>query len=114
MIIRLFAFATNDNEARLVIDNVLDSINQNIERTEYLSCEPYWKIEGVYAVELKISFKNEISEINIENWLNDISDKWLLFGSPTNEFLASITTKDCNFIKDGIYMINIIFDEYEK
>jgi hypothetical protein len=36
-------------------------------------------------------------------------EKWIEFGNPIDEVLASETTKGCNYIKKGINMINIFY-----
>ena len=107
MFIRLFAYANNENNAKLVTNSVLDSIYHNIDKIEYDSCEPYWKINGIYKVEIKVLLKESLTDGQFQFFINDISDKWLLFGSPTDEFLASETTEGCNYIKSGVSLINI-------
>ena len=111
MYIRLFAMAVNESEAKTVAENVLSSISYNIKSFDYVKLAPYWKMDGLYEVELKVLFKGVFSDLQLENYLEDISDKWVCFGSPANEFLASVTAEDCNFIKTGIYMINILMNE---
>ena len=111
MFIRLFAIAVNESEAKTVAENVLSSIRSYIESVDYVKCVPYWKIDGLYEVEMKVLVKASFSDTLLNRFLDDISDKWACLGSPANEFLASVTAKDCNFIKTGIYMINILMNE---
>ena len=107
MFIRLFAYAANDDEARVVAENCLGSLSQNISAVEYTLSEPYRKMDGVYKVELTVSFVQDLSDSQFKVFLDDVSDKWTTFGTPVNEYLASDTTEGCEYIRDGISLINI-------
>lgn len=48
--------------------------------------------------------------MEINKILENIADKWIRFGSPTTELLASDTTENSNFILEGLKMINIHFE----
>ena len=111
MFIRLFAYAANEPKSRQIVDNAVKGICDYIDSIEIISCKPYWKISGVYENEVKVVLKNDLTDAQLKTWLNDISDKWLYWGSPANEMLASETTEDCHYIMDGVNMINVFLDE---
>ena len=102
MFIRLFAYAINEIKAKNVLDDVLKAIELDLERIDFLICEPYWKMDGIYEMELKISLKRELSDTELNTFLENISDRWMLFGTPPDEMLASITMEGCNYIKKGV------------
>lgn len=109
MNIRLYVKSNNEPEALLVFEKVLKIFSSIMVSKEVLKIEPYWKIDGVYFVEVKIITK-EITENKMEKILESISDRWIQFGSPPTEFLASDTTENCNYILDGLKMIDILFE----
>ena len=110
MYIRLFAISCNKDEAIHIFNNVISEIkNNNIRSQEIVKNEPYWKIDGVYVVEVDLELASSFSNEQIEVFLYSIADKWVFFGNPINEALASDTTEGCNYLKNGIKMINIIY-----
>lgn len=111
MFIRLFSYASNELDSKQIVDNILKSINVYIDKVEFVLCKPYWKMSGVYENEVRVVFKNDLTDVQLNTWLYDISDKWLYLGSPITEMLASETTKDCHYIIDGVSMINVILDD---
>lgn len=111
MLIRIFTYASSESDSKQIVDNTLRRLNDSIDTVEYISCKPYWKINGIYENEVRIVFKNDLTDVQLNTWLNDISDKWLYWGSPVTEMLASETTNDCHYIIDGVTMINVLLND---
>lgn len=109
MLIRLFAYASNKGEAKHIFESIIIDIENNIVHKKYTKNEPYWKMEGIYEVEVNIELTRDFNELKRDEFLKSISDKWLAFGEPIEEVLASNTNKDCKYIKSGIKMINIFY-----
>ena len=109
MFIRIFTYFQDEYKIKMMINEIINKQIDNINKVEYITIEPYWKIEGVYKVEVEVDLESELTEQVREKFLYSISDKWTYFGKPIEEALASETTEGCNYIKDGINMINIIF-----
>jgi hypothetical protein len=109
MFIRLFADYDNEQNTTELFYNILDDLKGYIKDVTITSTKPYWKIEGVYVLEAYINLLHELNEEERRVFLESISDKWLFFGKPVNESLASKTTEDCTYIMNGVYMINIHF-----
>lgn len=110
MFIRLYENAKSEREARLVLEKVLKIFEPVLKNKEIKKVEPYWKIDGVYVVEMTMLISEDKTEVEINGILESIADKWTRFGSPTTELLASDTTENCNFILEGLKMINIHFE----
>ncbi|MCH1627034.1 hypothetical protein [Fredinandcohnia quinoae] len=64
-------------------------------------------MENNYVVEIDLSLLEGINEVELKGVLMSISDKWLKFGIPTNELLASEAIEGCSYILNGINMVNI-------
>lgn len=109
MFIRLFTHSSNEEESKKILNEIIDKELQYIDKIEYVTIEPYWKLDGIYIVEVNVNLIVEFNEEKIKDFLQSISDKWIYFGNPLEEALASETTEGCNYIKDGINMINIFF-----
>lgn len=109
MLFRLFAYSNDEVEAKSVFESIINDIESSIVYKEYKKIEPYWKIEGIYVVTVRIELHNDFEGENKEDFLKSISDKWITFGNPIDEVLASETTEGCNFIKKGVNMINIFY-----
>ncbi|WP_238917732.1 hypothetical protein [Clostridium sp. YIM B02555] len=109
MLIRLFAYSNNEVQAKNIFDSITSSINSSIVFKEYKKIEPYWKIEGIYLIEVRIELDKYFKEESMEEFLKSIADKWIVFGNPIEEVLASEATEGCNYIKKGVNMINISY-----
>ncbi|KYN78010.1 hypothetical protein A0J52_01625 [Clostridium sporogenes] len=109
MLFRLFAYSNNKDEAKFVFNSIIKNIESSIVYKEYKKIEPYWKIDGIYVVEVKVEFYKGLYEKNKEEFLKSIADKWTVFGNPIQEIIASDTTEGCMYIKKGIKMINIFY-----
>lgn len=107
--IRLFAHSTNEDDSKRIFNEMMDCELDNIDNIEYVAIEPYWKIDGIYKLEANVNFKITFTEKRITKFLDSISDKWTFFGNPVEEALASETTEGCNYIKNGVNMVNIFF-----
>ncbi len=110
MFIRLYVNAKSEPKARLVLEKVIKIFQPVLKNKEIQKVEPYWKIDGVYVVEITMVISECKTNVEINRILESIADKWTRFGSPTTELLASDTTENCNFILDGLKMINIHFE----
>lgn len=108
MFIRLFAYAIDETKAKMVLDDVIKAIKFDIEGIDYLKCEPYWKMDGIYEMELKITLKRKLSDTEFNAFLENVSDRWMLFGTPPDEMLTSITMEGCSYIKNGVYLLNVL------
>ena len=113
MLFRFFIYANAENEARYIYTECIKDIKDNIVNDFYdLIIKPYWKISGIYVLEISI-------ELNIEKgsfwrFLESMSDSWLKFGSTlADELLASETSEGCKYMKKGLSMVNIFFEERE-
>ncbi len=109
MFIRIFTYFQNEYQIKMMIDEIISKQIESINKVEYITIEPYWKIPGIYKVEVEVDLKLEFTEQVREKFLYSISDKWAYFGKTMEEALASETTEGYNYIKNGINMINIIF-----
>jgi formylmethanofuran:tetrahydromethanopterin formyltransferase len=109
MFIRLFAECDDKETALDIYRNVTDGIKENVENEEIVDVKPYWKMKGIFVVEAEMDLKRALNGEEFHYFLSFISDKWLRFGDPTDEFLASVTTEGCKYMKKGVYMINIHF-----
>ncbi|MCH1625328.1 hypothetical protein [Fredinandcohnia quinoae] len=110
MFIRLYVNANSELEANLVLEKVLNIFQPILKSKGAQKVEPYWKIEGVYIVEITMLISDRKTQGEITEVLERISDNWTRFGSPVTELLASDTTENCNFLLDGLKMINIHFE----
>ena len=107
MFIRLFAECDDKETALDIYRDVMDGMKDNVVNEEIIEVKPYWKIEGIFVVEAEMNLKRELNDEELNQFLASISDKWLRFGEPADEFLASVTTEGCKYMKKGVYMINI-------
>jgi len=111
LFIRLYVTAQNEKEAKVTLKAVLEKIKQIVIRINVEKVEPYWKFNDMYVIELNLIVKKELNPSQLKRLLESIADKWSCYGEPINEFLASKTTKGCNYILKGVEMINIYLDE---
>lgn len=109
MFMRLFVEADNSQTSEKMLKDVCAVLQKEVKKIEIKKNEPYWKMQGIYVLETNIDFINEISRPTLNDFFNGISDKWLFFGDPVDEALASDTNKGCTYIKKGLKMINIFY-----
>ncbi|WP_176009274.1 hypothetical protein [Paenalkalicoccus suaedae] len=107
MFVRLFVNSKNDSQTRSILRSFIKKFHPILKSQEIQKIEAYWKIENAYVVEIDLSLLDGTSEVELNKVLMSISDRWLKFGSPTNEFLASETTEGCKYILNGLIMVNI-------
>ena len=79
-----------------------------IERIEYKKFEPYWKYDDMYEIEFEVSFSDDYTQVQFDNFIYSISDKWIDSGYSV---IASEMAEGCTYIKDGIGLIEICYDE---
>jgi hypothetical protein len=109
MLFRVFEYSNNENDAKVIFDDIINNIKDYITNKNYIKIEPYWKIKGIYVVEVKIQFNKNFNDIILKKFLMSIAYKWMEFGNPIDEVLASETMDECNYIKKDINMINIFY-----
>ena len=101
--------ADNLKEAKIIVQDSLDEINDIIVYEKRKSVKPYWKIDGIYVVEFII----KLSKGTLQHFLRNYSDIWLKCGEPINgyELLATVAIEDSKYIKDRFTFINIDLEE---
>lgn len=109
MFIRAFIYSNSKDEAQDIFESIIESVKDSIKNKEYIENKPYWKIEGIYVVEVKILFDNKFNKSYNDKLLKSICDKWITYGNPIEEVLACDDNEGCNFIKNGLKMINIFY-----
>lgn len=109
MLFRVFEYSKNQHEAKLIFEHIISEIQNSIISKEYKKIEPYWKVEGIHIVEVLIKLNKSFNKNQHEEFLRSISDKWISYGDPVNEIIASETTEGCNYIKKDVSMINIFY-----
>ncbi|MDN4618536.1 hypothetical protein QCD85_10540 [Paenibacillus sp. PsM32] len=110
MFVRLFVNAKSETEARVVLEKVFRIFSPILENKEIKKIEPYWKMDEVYIVEITMLISENQTESKLNRILECIANKWIRFGDPVTELLASDTTENCIFMLEGIKMINIQFE----
>lgn len=109
LFIRAFIYSNSKDEAQDIFESIIESVKDSIKNKEYIENKPYWKIEGIYVVEVKILFDNKFNKSYNDKLLKSICDKWITYGNPIEEVLACDDNEGCNFIKNGLKMINIFY-----
>lgn len=107
MFINLYIFADTDNEAKSTVEKIMHNFMHICESYIIHEMKPYWKIAGIYDVDLTLNLKRKLEQNELEKTLLNISDDWLKFGNPPTEYLASDTSENSNYIFDGLKMIVI-------
>ncbi|GAA0741814.1 hypothetical protein [Clostridium oceanicum] len=107
MFIRSFVYADSKIEAESVFEDIVTYIKSNIKSRKYIKNEPYWKCDKMFVVEVEIGLNKYLNEVEINEFLKSISNKWLTFGNPINEIVVSDATEDCILEKNNVSMINI-------
>lgn len=101
---RLFVYSNNKKESSNIAEYIVEPLNKYIKKFKYKSNKPYWKIDGMYVVEIKIEFNDKFNENKFNQFLEIISNNWLTLGIQDEELISSNT----NFTE--LEMINIVFD----
>ena len=106
MFIRYFVASDSQNDAVSLINNDYKKIDYYISKKEIKKVLPYWKIDNVYIVEVIIDLQTDM----LKSFMDYYSDKWLEYGCPVDEYVASKNIQECTFIRTGYEMINIFLD----
>jgi hypothetical protein len=92
-----------------VYKKFIERISNFIEEVKSIKMEPYWKYSDMYVIETDIKLNCTPNDMQFQEFLYKVSDKWQFFGIPVNEALASIDADGCSYIINGINMINIFY-----
>lgn len=110
MFLRIFTIANDVETSEKICEELLSKLNKYIEKKTYLSNKPYWKMEGVYSVEVKLKLRKKMPNVFLNEFYCSIANKWISYGSPENEVLFSNNIDGCNFKNDNILMLNIFLE----
>ena len=72
----VFTYFEDEYEIKMMIDEIINKQIESINKVEYMTIEPCWKIMGIYKVEVEVDLKLEFTEQVREKFLYSISDKW--------------------------------------
>lgn len=107
MFINLFIYSDDEENARKILNDLLQNERQYINKIEYKRFEPYWKFDDMFEIGFEVQFNEAFTQEKFERFLEGISDKWTDYG---DSVLASDTTEGCNYIKEGVGLIEIFFN----
>ncbi|MGE7625255.1 hypothetical protein ACQKMD_20235 [Viridibacillus sp. NPDC096237] len=102
----LFVEAVNELEARAVTNKFLEKLQTYIIHSKVEKVETYWKIEGMYVVNLMIIWQKHVTRDGLEEVLSPVADKWIDLGDC---LLASKNDEECTYLLEGIDLVNIYF-----
>lgn len=109
MFARIFVRSNTVDEAMETYRGIIKIIRKFVKTEKVEKIEPYWKYDDTHVIETNIILTCDLGSTEFEELLYQISDKWTFIGKPVNNTIASITTEGCNYIMDGIDMINIFY-----
>ncbi len=109
MFLNMFIVADNVIMSKKICEELINKLGEYIDKKNYLSNIPYWKIEGVYNIKLELKFNKKISAEILNEFYVSIADKWIAYGNPEDEILFSNNIDGCNFKNNKIIMINVIY-----
>ena len=109
MYIRLLSYSDDKEQAKKIVNDLLQNGRQYINKIEYKRFEPYWKFDDMFEIEFEVQFNEAFTQKEFEKFIGEIADKWTSLGEPVHSILASDTTEGCNYIKKGIGLIKISF-----
>lgn len=107
MYIRLLSYSDDKEQAKKIVNDLLQNERQYINKIEYKRFEPYWKFDDMFEIGFEVQFNEAFTQDKFTRFLESISDKWTDYG---DSVLASDTTEGCNYIKDGVGLIEIFFN----
>lgn len=110
MFIKFFVGAVDENEAKKIVEDSLEEIEEIINKKIFKSLTSYWKMKDTYVVEMKIKLFPKA----LNNFLEFYSDKWLELGCPVNELVASKNSQESVYMKQGFILINIFCKKLMK
>ena len=109
MYIRLLQHSDDEENAKKIVNDLLQNERQYINKIEYKRFEPYWKFDDMFEIEFEVQFNEAFTQDKFTRFIESISDKWTCLGDPVHSILASDTTEGCNYIRKGIGLIKISF-----
>lgn len=110
MFINLFIYSDNEENAKKIVNELFKNEQSYIKKIEYKRFEPYWKFDNMFEIEFEVQFNEAFTQEKFEKFIGKISDKWTSLGDPVHSILASDTTEGCNYIKEGVGLIEIFFN----
>ncbi|HAU85966.1 MAG TPA: hypothetical protein DCW90_10835 [Lachnospiraceae bacterium] len=72
MNISLFLNVESENTARNLSDEIIRAAVKNVETIDVVSCEEYWKFDGMYKVIAEVKYSVEEPELDLDK----ITNKW--------------------------------------
>lgn len=106
MFIRLFIKTKDSKKSIMIVNDLLSYINEDNIKYKDIKTEPYWKFDDITVAEIQLELNEPLHSKKKEEFLNNISNRWLYFGE--EEVLSSETMNDCRLNYD-LEMINIFF-----
>ena len=91
MFIRLYVYSNNNIESKNISKEVVKPLENYIEKIKYIANKPYWKIDGMYVVEIKIKLYDKLNQNYFNKFLKEISNDWSILGINEDELIASDT-----------------------
>lgn len=114
MFIRCFVYANKKDDAQEIIERSLRMMQDNIVEKKNICIEAYWKIDGMYQIELELELDKRRNYETVALFLNSISKCWIQYCSPiNNEILASQSEENCHMVNEKINFIDIVFEDSE-
>lgn len=106
---RIFIRSNTVDEAMEIYQKFIKIIREFVKTEKVEKIEPYWKYDDTHVVETNIILTCDLGSTEFKELLYKISDKWTFLGKPVNNAIASITTEGCDYVINGIDMINIFY-----
>ncbi|MCI1695603.1 hypothetical protein [Aneurinibacillus aneurinilyticus] len=72
----LFMECQNEREALTVLDDIINTMKNDIVSFDVFENEPYWKVDGWYKTTCNVETTSTIDFQRAENILEKISNKW--------------------------------------
>lgn len=91
LFIRLYVYSNNNIESKNIAKEVVKPLENYIEKIKYIANKPYWKIDGMYVVEIKIKLYDKLNQDYFNKFLKEISNDWSILGINEDELIASDT-----------------------
>lgn len=112
MFIRMFLYADDDIQSLKKSNLLLTKLSKFILSIEVLDNVRYWKVKGIYVIELNIEMvESAMNKQRFLQFLKSLSDKWQVYGEPVEEILISRSLEGYTYIHEDVEMINIIFNK---
>lgn len=112
MFVRMFLYADTKEEALRISDDVLRNLDARIDRKTVVESEPYWKMEGVYQIGTALRLKQSvISKAVMRMFLKSLSNIWLTYGEPVDEFLVTRNLEHAVLTNEKVEMVLIFIED---